>query len=278
MKRSGILKKYIKTIPGAESSPKKINRFLNMFYRKEQIAMFHTGRCGSTVLGKMLSAHSKIFWASEIFEIFMNTEKNENKKRSVEHTIEWNRQSRVSMIYGFETKYLPQQHLSNKGVNMDVEDYISLLRKLNFSKFIVLHRKNYLRRAISGQVGRQTNTWHSTQDVTSPEKITIDINSIPTGVCQKPILELFSCLDESFSRLKKFLSLDDTIFLTYEDDIMEDPRVAYRKVCEFLGIVDESPDIEFGRTNPFRYEDMVTNFEEVNAILKDTKYSWMLDD
>ena len=30
--------------------------------------MFHTGRCGSTVLAKMLNQHSDIYWAGEIFE------------------------------------------------------------------------------------------------------------------------------------------------------------------------------------------------------------------
>ena len=69
--RSSSLKKYIKTIPFAESSYKKINRFLNIFYRKEQIAMFHMGRCDSSVLGNMLNAHSKVFWDSEIFVKYM---------------------------------------------------------------------------------------------------------------------------------------------------------------------------------------------------------------
>lgn len=240
--------------------------------------MFHTGRCGSTVLGNMLNAHSKVFWPSEIFVEFMRTEKNVNKKRFVEDTIEQSRQSSVSMVYGFETKYLPQQHLSQRCINMEIEDYISLLRKINFSKFIVIRRKNYLRRAISAQVGSKTKKWHSMQNITSSEKITIDINSFSTGVTQEPILELFCCMDESFDRLKMLLSHDDTLFLTYEDDILEDPRVAYRKVCEFVGIVDESPIIELRRTNSFRYEDIVINFKEVQAILKDTKYSWMLDD
>lgn len=283
MTKSSLLIKYIKTIPFAEFSYKKITSFLNNFYRKEQIAMFHMGRCGSTVLGNMLNAHSKVFWDSEIFVKYMKymqSEKSKDEEGFVEHTIEWSRHRKVSMIYGFETKYLSQQHLSHKYINMNLEDYITLLRKINFSKFILLHRKNYLRRAISVQVGRQTKRWHSGQDVTSPEKITIDINSFTTEdeTRQEHILDLFRCADESFNRLKKLLSHNDTLFLTYEDDILEDPRVAYKKVCYFLGVVDEAPKIELRRTNPFRYEDMVINFEKVKAVLKDTKYSWMLDD
>ena len=240
--------------------------------------MFHIGRCGSTVLGNMLNAHSKVFWGNEIFAKFMRNEKKEIKKGFVEHTIEQSRQSRVSLIYGFETKYLPQQQLSHKCINMDLKDYIALLRKLNFRKFIVIHRKNYLRRAISAKVGMQTKKWHSRREVTFPEKISIDMNSFTTGVIQEPILELFRCIDENYKRLNALLSHDDTMYLTYENDILKDPRVAYKKTCDFFGIKDESPKINFYRTNPFRYEDIVINFGEVANILKGTKYSWMLDD
>lgn len=33
-----------------------------------RVAMFHTGRCGSTVLGEMLGVQGEVFWAGEIFE------------------------------------------------------------------------------------------------------------------------------------------------------------------------------------------------------------------
>lgn len=33
-----------------------------------RVAMFHMGRCGSTVLGEMLGAQGEMFWAGEIFE------------------------------------------------------------------------------------------------------------------------------------------------------------------------------------------------------------------
>ena len=58
---------------------------------------------------------------------------------------------------------------------------------------------------------------------------------------------------------------------------MENPRVAYGKVCDFLGVADESPAIAMRRMNPFGYEDVVMKFEEVKAALMDTQYSWMLN-
>lgn len=257
---------------------KKINSIVNTFYREQRIAMLHTARCGSGVLGTMLNAHSKIHWGKEIFNEYMNIEKSEDGSAFVEHIIAQNQQQEISRFFGFETKYLPQQHLCDRCINMDLEAYVTLLRTLKYSKFIVLHRKNYLRRAVSVQVGRQTRQWHSKQEATSPVKVTIDVNAFMTGSRRDPLLDLFRCIDENYSRLKKLLSQDDTLFLTYEDDILEDPGVAYKKVCTFLGINDESPGITYRRTNPFSYEEMVINFEEVKATLKDTTYSWMLDD
>ena len=250
----------------------------NLFYRKEQIATFHTGRCGSTVLAYMLNDHSKIYWDSEPFEPYMKHPQNTYKKEFVENVLDLSRHREVSKIYGFETKYLPHQHLSHKCINMDIEDYILFLREINFSKFIVIQRKNYLRRVISAEVGRQTNRWHSQKDVTSPVKVTININYFVEGVYQGPILELFRIRDENFNRLKKLLSHDDALFLTYENDILDNPKVAYRKICDFIGVSDETPKIKLRRTNPFNYENLITNYAEVRAALIDTKYSWMLDD
>jgi len=251
----------------------------NLFYRKKQVATFHMGRCGSTVLAYMLNDHSKIYWDSEPFSPYMEgRKKHYDKKEFVEHTLEMSRHREISMIYGFETKYLPQQHLSHNCINMELENYIAVLEELNFSSFIVLHRKNYLRRVISTLIATQTEIWHSKKTAASPEKVIVPINSSDNGVLAAPILELFQIMDESFNHLKKLLATRDTLSLIYEDDILEDPRVAYRKVCEFIGVEDESPKIKLYRTNPFSYEDTVINFGEVKSTLLNTKYSWMLDD
>ena len=97
------------------------------------------------------------------------------------------------------------------------------------------------------------------------------------GNRSEPLLDAFRCLDEHFERLKGLLPADDTYYLTYEDDILEDPRKGYKKLCHFLGIQPESPPIVFKKTNPFPLKDIVTNFDEIISHLKDTKYNWMLE-
>lgn len=255
---------------------KFLHSLKQFLYRRKYVAMFHTGRCGSTVLGNMLDAHTKISWGGEIFEKYMHLEEDDRTTGFMSKTIVSCCNKSKCSIYGFETKYLPQLHLSDKCLNMSLEDYITSLHSLGFSYFIALHRKNYLRRAISAQVGKERGEWHSKEKVHSPTKVHIDIKSFPTGSRRGPLLELFKHMDESYDRLRHSLP-SNSLFLTYEDDIQDDPLIAYKKVCKFLDVTPETPKIRFSRTNPFSYEQMVTNIDEVKAVLENTKYSWMLE-
>ncbi len=230
--------------------------------------MLHTGRCGSSVLTNMLKINWRTFWAGEIFEEYKYIETAEKQGELVAKVINSSRDSKPSMTYGFETKYLPVQHLSDNCIGMSIEDYLASLDALGFSHFILLHRQNYLRRYISALVGAQTKQWHSREQIGTPTMIAIDIEAF---------LKLCSSMDESYDRLTRVMS-GNSLLLTYEDDIQNDPGSGYRKVCKFLGVADEAPEIKLRRTNPFGYDEMIENFAEVEVALKDTKYGWMLDD
>jgi len=257
-----------------------INNFFSSIFHKSQkkyIAMFHTGRCGSTVLGRMLNDHYQVFWANEIFHEYMNSANPESGKVFAEKIINASRNAQNKRIYGFETKYLPQQHLSKKCINLELNEYVSHLRKLKFKKFIILHRENYLRRAVSAEVGRQTKRWHTNENIQNLKKITLKVDSYPTGGHYEPLLDLFVSIDKYYNTLNNLLIDDDTLSLTYENDILVNPEIAYAKVCKFLSITEESPEINLKRTNPFLLKDMIENFDEVKEYFADTKYSWMLD-
>lgn len=243
---------------------------------RHNIAMFHVGRCGSTVLGNMLDQHPDVFWANELFNSYMKTNVSSNGSSFVEKIINESRSAVSSKYFGFETKYLPQQHLSQGCINMVLDEYLAHLNKLGFSKFILLHRENYLRRAISAKVGSVTNQWHAKFAVKSPVKISIDTKTFRTGVEEDTLLGLFEKLDHHYSKLKKLLLDKNSIFISYENDIMNDPFVAYNKISNFLGLDLHKPEIEFKRTNPFALSQLIENYDDVFNELRDTKYEWML--
>jgi len=249
--------------------------------RIANIAMFHTGRCGSTVLGDMLGQHPDFFWASEIFEdISIRYPWLKNGKDKARRCIERSMYSQRKMFYGFETKFLPELHLRSDCADMSLDKYVKMLKYLHFSHFIILHRKNYLRRAVSAAIGRKTNEWHSKEQKNVPTRVKIDLENFPTGNRTRPFLEHLQLLEESYSDIETLLENSNVLKLIYEEDILENPNIGCKKIADFLKIDTSSFDTEvrFKRTNPFRLEEMIINYAEVAALLTGTKYEWMLFD
>jgi LPS sulfotransferase NodH len=180
-------------------------------------------------------------------------------------------------FYGFELKYLPQQHLRREFLNLRLEECVSLLRRLRFSRFIVLHRENYLRQAISVQVGREQRRWHARTAPEKPTRIVVNLESFRPGPPRISLLDEFRSLEENHDKLKHLLGHDEVLYLSYERDILADPTQAYFKCCGFLGVAPASPQIALARTNPFPYEEIVLNMPAVRTLLCSTKYAWMLD-
>lgn len=241
--------------------------------------MLHTGRCGSSVLGDMLNAHSKFHWAGEIFEAFMGIDASNASETNqrIRKTIDSSRDSTRSRIYGFATKYLDQQHLSSECLNISIDDYVTRLDQLGFSHFIVLDRTNYLRRAVSALVGKATGKWHSHDEPSRPTSVTVDLQSYLTGGQPRSLIQFFESTDDRRNELKRALTNRNSLQLTYEDDVEQDPMIGYRKICDFLDMADEGPAINLRRTNPFTFRQMIVNYAEVEAALHDTKYSWMIE-
>eukprot|EP01041_Mallomonas_annulata_P000818 gene818-1594_t len=51
--------------------------------------------------------------------------------------------------------------------------------------------------------------------------------------------------------------------ISYEKDILEDPRFAYRKIVKFLNMKDENPDEKFIKGLPCRLSQLLQNYEEL---------------
>lgn len=237
------------------------------------LAMLHVGRCGSTVVCRMLGAHPEITWDHEIFEPRIRDSLPEPADLAPRELIARRRRGRPGH-YGFETKYLQSHHLGRIG--MTLEDYIEMLADLGFG-FVALHRQNYLRRVVSGAVGRESGTWH-TKDPNAPElrAITLDPSAVPFGPPQ-PLLEVFRELAEGEQALRLHLPAE-ALWLTYEADIAPDPKVAYRKICQQYGVTPTDAEPSLYPTNPFPLAEVVTNFDEVAELLGGTEYEWMLTD
>ena len=78
-------------------------------------------------------------------------------------------------------------------------------------------------------------------------------------------------IDEARQRGERWLHL------VYEDDIEQSPKVAYEKVCEFLGVEAVEVECLYQRINTAPLSEIIENYDEVREYLRGTRYEAMLE-
>lgn len=249
-----------------------LSKIEQMASTEPRVVMIHVGRCGSTVVAELLKQHSRITWDGELFEPVIREKLQERDldpagllKARVEHAPD---------VYGFEMKYLPSHHQRILGMSLD--DLVGLAELADVSHYLTLHRRNLLRRVVSGAMGRDRKRWHRKGDEEQPATtIHMDLESIPFGP-RKPLLKIFEELETGEVDLRARLATKPTLDLTYEEDIESDPMAAYNSICEFTDLEAESVETTLRPTGDRPLSSMVENYDELDALLTGTSYEWML--
>lgn len=181
MKKQTLARKISRRIPPLEKLRRSIAASWNARNREEHVAMFHIGRTGSTVLANMLSAHSQIYWGSELFEKDAQ-QGNTGGLDFARNKITSDFREESSRIYGFETKYPSFAHIGKRCLHISIDDYLDLLVSLRFTKFILLHRKNYLRQALSVRAASNSGIYFTVSEKEVRPKTFIDLNEFKDGM------------------------------------------------------------------------------------------------
>lgn len=241
------------------------------------IAVMHLGRCGSTVLGNLLGQHSRITWRGEILEplfqaarkqhgdhFFMQGDPAELAAKVLENC--------ASDYAGVEFKPF---HLAI--FRVAPSDFISRLRSAGFRHFIVLDRRNRLRKIVSSRLAANSGVWHvPINTVRDSQAIMLDVECLSLDRKVGSLADVLGMYDAEFDELRRLLS-PGYLDLVYEDDIEADPQVAYRKVIDFLGLAAEPVATKLGRTTTAPLRGVIENFDTVERHLEGTRYAWMLD-
>lgn len=230
------------------------------------VVLFHVGRCGSTVLARMLEQHSQVRWGGELFHDIRKTTPGYHPGRDwVRAVIQADQYRQQKGYFGFETKAI---WFREDWLGMTEAQYLALLKELRFTHYIVLNRRNLLRAVVSAMIGFTTRTWHADAAPVGPTPIEL-----------KPdrLIALLDSYARFYRVLEELLRDKPHLNLTYEDDIESDPLRAYRKTCESLKLTAEPVKVQLARTNPYPLRQMLTNFDTVSALLRATPYEWMLD-
>ena len=240
------------------------------------IFMWHHGRCGSTVLGRLLNQHPDIRWYGEIFEGYAARQM---QRAKFHDDIKYVQVVSGKKSPGIEIKGLPCQHLHNLGVSL--QRFAEVIRQHGFSHCVLLHRHNILRKLISVQIVDQglSSSYHlaagSKEELQG--RLKIDVQRVRILGKYAPLLDMIQYIDEETHKARQGLSEYFNILpLFYEDHIQDNPLIAYRKVCEHLQLEDHKADVTLRRINSKTLRELVENSHEVEDLLSGTPYEWML--
>ncbi len=258
---------------------------------RRNFVMFHIGRSGSTVLTSLLNKHRKIHCDGELLHGYYGAFHERMQSQGANTRFLWNSsryfphdpigfiRSRMpyaglQAVYGFEAKFF---HL--KFNQLTLPSFLDAVQRLGFDHFIVLERRNYLRKVVSSVVAHGKAQFHvKSGESVDLSRVTLDVNRVEIDSDSKPLIAYLEDYAENFRRLRELLGGQQVAWLTYEDDVLADPLRAYRRCCDFLHLEPGAPSVGLSRTNPFPLADIVINLEEVARYLQGTPFAWMLDD
>ena len=243
--------------------------------------MLHVGRVGSTVICDMLRRHGEIdclgeLWNREHSHIQSSTGF-EDYERSPDPYFPLKRRMlrHPRRMLLFEIKFLAEHHL--KMLADDIDDYVRTVTRLGVTRFIILERRNLLRRAISGQILRESGVSHlKTGQRAEAQKTRLDLAAVPLGHVKIPLEDFFRRVGHGYAEARRATADWPTLDLVYEDDVMNDPRVAYEKCCTFLGVAPLEIQPRLARTNPQPLTEILENRDEVERALRKMDSEWML--
>jgi len=248
-------------------------------WRPGSLALFHTGRCGSTVLTDLISQHPEVHWDGETYGRVVAGIKADGLNRNevtfdpVDYVAARMKRSGRSW-FGYDLKF---SHVTEFG--MSIEQYIDGIEQVGVSKIIALRRRNYLRQVISACNGGRRGHFHLMQGQSrellpplelEPHELTVDLYN-------GSLLEHFRRWDDLYSLLDQ-LAGTTALSLTYEDHIEHDPAVAFELVTEFLGLKPFKPTIRLQRSNPEPVSALLANYDEIHHYLASSSYAWMTED
>jgi LPS sulfotransferase NodH len=226
--------------------------------------MWHTGRCGSSVVADLVSRDGRIYWAGEILERPSNEWSGLSGGEALHRcrkAINRRRYEAGRSPFGFEMKLWHHDRLG-----LTAPDMYGLTTELGFGRHVVLERRNHLRQHVSGELAMLTGRYHRREgSQASTATLTVDIERVIRGADR---------YEQYHADLRAMLT--GHLYLTYEDDIEADPSAAYAKVMRHCGIEPGHVTTDMRRTTARPLEDVIENFAEVADRLNGTRHEWML--
>lgn len=243
--------------------------------KRKGVFMWHHGRCGSTVLGRILNQHPGIRWNGELYEDYAEAG---IARPNFRDDLKYAQLECGRKLPGFELKGLPSQHLPTLGVSLG--QFLETIREYGFSHCVFLDRRNTLRKLISVQIVDQglRKSYHmSDKETALAGRLRIDLQRVRIQGKHAPLLDMIRHIDEETEAARERVGeYFDFLPLYYEEHIEADPLVAYRKILSHLDLPHHDAQVTLKRINVRTLQELIENYREVEDLLVGTKYEWML--
>ena len=251
------------------------------------VVNWHIGRCGSSVLGSLLAQHPSIAYSNEIYSRYMPRRRGSSTLPSIGSVLEQAEQDvSGSNLHLFEVKHLPDQNLGLYP-KLEVQDWLNHFFAQGYKHHLLMRRRNGLRRLVSHFRAAQSGQYvlGASGDVVNDSPITIPLEGIVHGFGTRTLLGWLEEYERGHEVMRRCLGdLDKSnpdfswLELVYEDQIEHDPLMAYRDVCDFLGLPAVDVDLRYRKISPGRLVDLIENLDEVRHCLSPTRFAWMLSE
>ena len=242
--------------------------------------LLHTGRCGSTVLNRLLNQHPSIHFDGEVLGARYNYHFKQSpatipiQRYDVGPSIQRRWWRARGCHYGVEVK---TPDLVVHGCR-NLNDVRALLKSCG-SRILILRRRNLLRRVLSAIRPELTgSSWHqqASKD-TQTARFHVDLDRpYPIRYPDKDIEGILQQEEDAVTSLEA-LAGEAALDLWFEDHVRDDPTVGYAAICETMGVEPLAGSSTIKRTNPGPISSIVENVDELRERIERSRWAWMLD-
>ena len=236
------------------------------------ICIFHYGRCGSTVLTRLLEQCGCLSLGEFLHPVSgakYSAVDGLRRERDAAHAsaevldglarVIADRRGEANDPVLFEVKGLD---FIRRAIGDGPETFVPAMAERGVTRCIHLERRDLLARLVSTTLAGRTGVYHRTDVAERPEPFEIEPEHAVAEIGRQAAMR---------DRVRAALAAGplEVLELEYERDLMGDPRIGAVKVARWLGIdvhLDELR-VEHRRTTPFPASEVLSNHEAVLAAL-----------
>jgi hypothetical protein len=238
--------------------------------------ILNSGRCGSTVLSWMLHSHPRIFSHGEVFHRYQRIHGGRARRPDPLRYLDRDRRRAGRRHFALSVHFLRGQHLDIVG--MELEELLDALGALGIDRIALLERRNSLRVLISSYAGSRRGSWHvPAGGEAERQSFVLEPDAVEFAGSTRPLLSWLEEFERAYDEARPIVAARGGIRLTYEEDVLPDPRIGYRKLCSALGEPALEVPVPLRRANPYSARDVVENHAALERELRGTRFAWMLE-